>query len=528
MFAATARAAPTILSTEYLGPFLGHDAPLDEANRSPRALHFYGTDLGFSYQHAGEIVFLFGDSWATESYSPIQPSTAGRFDDTWGTLSLSAWKDGAGIDRDHLPHPVLPRLGGTDEVAAIDPGQVMDLGKTPLHGFSNGRAEFALFGFGKPQGCVADRDCTSGLACDAGLGYAGVPCTEEGGATTACIDGIPGCHADTMTGKDGRAIAHSGLCVVAGASTDRSERSRLSRVAMLLRLGARRQDEPARYDSIRWMTNRFINATARTVQRFDPRSIGGPAADYRNAEAAGPFRKVLLWGRPGFAGIRRNGHSLPLYFGYADLPAASTPTWRMHYFTGLRAGVPQFSGRESEAVALDLDDSSPGTQTEEQHDIVNQMSVVWIGRLHKWVMLYGGGSSDLPLPFAPACGVLQLFAGNECREVDMEDGAIRMRTADEPWGPWSPAQTVIAAGETRRAAGQYGPGGALHHPDCSEASCASHTRTPFYRAKEYGFFYAANIIEPWITDRAGTIELLWNVSTWDPYRVVLMRTRIKP
>jgi hypothetical protein len=76
--------------------------------------------------------------------------------------------------------------------------------------------------------------------------------------------------------------------------------------------------------------------------------------------------------------------------------------------------------------------------------------------------------------------------------------------------------------------GQYGAGGALHHPECTEDGCATHTQTEFYHENEYGFFYSANIIEQWTRRVDGGVDILWNASTWDPYRVVLLRTRIKP
>jgi hypothetical protein len=44
----------------------------------------------------------------------------------------------------------------------------------------------------------------------------------------------------------------------------------------------------------------------------------------------------------------------------------------------------------------------------------------------------------------------------------------------------------------------------------------------------YGWFYGANIIEEWITPAGDGVDILWNASTWDPYRVILLRTRIQP
>jgi hypothetical protein len=129
----------------------------------------------------------------------------------------------------------------------------------------------------------------------------------------------------------------------------------------------------------------------------------------------------------------------------------------------------------------------------------------------------------------PNCGVLELFARFECKDVVTGHGAVRMRTADHPWGPWSAPQDVVAGGDPGTpGSGQYGPGGVLHHPACSAEGCATHTRTVHYHDNEYGFLYAANIIEQWTHPVSGGVEILWNASTWDPYRVVLFRTLITP
>jgi hypothetical protein len=134
----------------------------------------------------------------------------------------------------------------------------------------------------------------------------------------------------------------------------------------------------------------------------------------------------------------------------------------------------------------------------------------------------------LPSQFLPNCGVLELFARSACKDVDLETGSVHMRTADQPWGPWSPPQDVLVGGDpSKPGSGQYGPGGVLHHPDCEGETCAPHTQTPFYNEREYGFLYSANIIREWTQAVDGGVDILWNASTWDPYRVVLLRTRIK-
>ena len=122
----------------------------------------------------------------------------------------------------------------------------------------------------------------------------------------------------------------------------------------------------------------------------------------------------------------------------------------------------------------------------------------------------------------------QLFTGAECKDVVIGNGAVRMRTADDPWGPWAPPQDVIVGGDPAAGAvEQYGPGGALRHPACTEPSCAPHSDMFAYSAAEYGFFYSANIIEQWIQPVDAGVDVIWNASTWDPYRVVLLRTRLR-
>ena len=74
----------------------------------PLPIAYYGTDLGFTYVHGGQLHFLFGDTWATEAYDPIEASTASRYDDGFGTVAVSNWPDPAAINSDNLP---LNKLG---------------------------------------------------------------------------------------------------------------------------------------------------------------------------------------------------------------------------------------------------------------------------------------------------------------------------------------------------------------------------------------------------------------------------------
>jgi hypothetical protein len=500
--------SPTVRSTTALGPLVGHGAAFHPDNIEPDQIAYYGTDLGFTYVHEGQLHILFGDSWATEAYAPIEASTGSRFDDSFGTIALADWPDPAKISSDNMPLIKLGQNPGTTEASAMNPGHAMDLGKTPMAAFSDGTHQFAIFNITKPQGCVVDDDCGNGLTCDTGLGYVGTPFSAEESLTIACIEGGI-CQADTVADADGNAIDGSGFCVdqtsTAWADTPAG---RISSVGIRQRVSLRSTTNPKEFSLVReWLTNKFLNVTA-TMEGND---------------------RVLLWGRPGFVGVAATGRSLGLYFAYVDLSGGPEFGWNVNYYTGSEMGMPKYSTNEKDAVPLDLDSTLEGVQAEEHHDVVHQMSVEWIPQLKKWLMFYGGGVSILPSPQLPDCGVLQLFAQMECKQVVLGNSAVRMRTADKPWGPWSPPQDVIAGGDPAvPGSGQFGPGGMLNHPACTSEDCAPHSNTPFYHDDEYGFFYSANIIVPWITPAGDGVDILWNASTWDPYRVVLLRTRIAP
>lgn len=519
---------PVAGGTTVLGPFTGHDAPLHPDNLAPQRLAYYGTDLGWSYEHGGQIHFLFGDTAADEKGALIEPSTQGLHDDSFGTIALADWPDPSKITPSNLPKVKIGQNPGTADVAAIDFGRPMESFKTPLGGFSNGSREFGLFYFSKPQVCRADADCGGTFRCDAGLGYVGEKPGEDKGLTLACVDGAPACVAETMAPAPEGAAAPSGLCVdpTSSAWAD-TPVGRVSGVAVRNLVGVRSIEEPRKYGGMReWLTNKFSNVTPRTVADFVP---GRETQDYRIAGGRGANRRVFLWGRPGFVGVRARGRSLGLYFAWADMPAGADIDWKLHYYAGSdEQGVARWSTDEREAAAADLDSSQAGDQPVEAHDIVDQVTVSWVEPLGKWVMLYGGGLINRPTPLLPNCGVLELFARDECKDVNIGNGAIRMRTADDPWGPWSPPQDVLVGGDPVKSPPelQFGPGGILRHPDCVGDTCAGSTDWEGVDPREHGFLYAASIIEQWTRPAGDGVDILWLVSTWDPYRVVLVRTRI--
>jgi hypothetical protein len=76
--------------------------------------------------------------------------------------------------------------------------------------------------------------------------------------------------------------------------------------------------------------------------------------------------------------------------------------------------------------------------------------------------------------------------------------------------------------EQPQPSSQYAPGGILRHPMCTGRDCAPNE--PTIHADDYGFLYGANVIDVWTEPTDTGAVLYWNVSTWHPYQVLLLRS----
>lgn len=528
--------AQTIGTTTVMAPLAGR---LSTPASGQTNIGFYGTDLGYTFKHGTSIRVLFGDTWANNAAAPIGPTA----DDALGTISLAAFPDGDAVDSYVSTHP--PGAGKLSWQAAAPPvtfrlnffgkvapmpvyrggtaGTLLAMGtlRVPVAGFSNARsgssgAAFALFHRSVATECSgATHTCPNSFTCDTGMGT----CVGHTGENDLpCLLGTTRCTCVAVSG--------GGMCQDRTSSVyDGTEDGRVLSIAFRQEVGNADPTLFEQHYTQSWYTNKFINPAVKTVNDFDPNRANGTGNDYHPADGVAPTtnEKIFVWGRPNFAGLGSQDRDLQLYFAYFDMPvynAQGNFAWTPHYFTGLAGNVPQFSSSQANALPLDL--SGGSNNPAEVYDMVNMMTVAFVPALSKWVMLYGG---DLP------ASVLSFLLGpNYTQAVRDPDGAIHARFADQPWGPWTAPVQVFRAGDPNVsppvAGTPYASGGILHHPGCT-TDCAP--GEPSLSSSEVGRLYGANIVDTWTMNRSGgAVDLYWNVSTWNPYETVLLKTRIGP
>lgn len=493
--------AQTAEPPTYLGVLAGEGAP-----QQPAGVKLYGTDLGWTFTHAGQLHILFGDSWRTShSLCDVQTQGIDKNDDVQAVLPATY----------SGPVPAIsvitqPNSSEFEPIVVMRDGQSLDMStnRTPLTAFSDGVRPIALLHSsnflqcGVAGSCPAPLECTRDVGqCQPALLNLTQPC--DAGSNEGCYTGQRCTRLDT------------GYCVDPGSPQPKL----MNRTALEVELSVPEASAPTHYTSkLTWPTSKFYNMASRTIAKL---AKDGGESDY------GPgTNTLLLWGRPGF--FASEGLSLPLYLLAHDLPISEASggklAWKPSYFAGLdEAGKPKWSAQEAEAAPLSLDGKVSGS-SEETVAAANQQTIAWLPEpIEKWVMLYGGGGSVSGEAGAP--------------------GFIAIRFADHPWGPWSAAEVHLSEGAPNMPGTPMGAGGLLYHPDCQdtrEAQCTRtdpsrplHILTPFCLPPnpetDSGYFYAPNIIAEYTAKNAqGGLDIYWNLSAWNPYRVHLYKSSIQP
>lgn len=179
---------------------------------------------------------------------------------------------------------------------------------------------------------------------------------------------------------------------------------------------------------------------------------------------------VLIWG----SGKYRESD---LYL--ACVPAASIEDKSsLRYFSGTDAkNLPRWSPAESDAAPLF------------HHPQIGEFSVVWYERVQRWLMLYGA----------------------------LEPRGIHFRYAVKPW-EWSDSEII------------YNPGtdgyGRFVHSLVNPLPDGRSLSDPM-RENEWGGEYCPAMLTRYFTANGKRHTIYFNMATWNPYQVVLMRTDIE-
>jgi hypothetical protein len=153
----------------------------------------------------------------------------------------------------------------------------------------------------------------------------------------------------------------------------------------------------------------------------------------------------------------------------------------IRYFAGVdRAGQPTWSAREEDATQLF------------DQPCVGEFSVSYNRFIGKWIMLYNctGGKSR----------------------------GINLRTADQPWGPWSAAQILFEPWDDNGYCN-------FIHAAWTFRKCDSvHDAN---RENVWGGEYGPYQFEDFATGDSSATTIYFTLSTWNPYTVVLMKATLQ-
>jgi hypothetical protein len=573
-----------------------------------------GSDLGFSIPSpvdvsanpdAEQLVVLFGDTWAQASdVCRFPPAKSDDLQATLpaqrsSTLTAGAPTSSASSACSDL-HYTLDDPDNAASWRAIrlysDAGErsddkIIDMTflRTPVTGFSDGAHTFVVLLRDEPAYCDSGADCPADARCSRGAADAQATqigeCESSIGRTdgasplycllpSGCADGTPcvGIERGVCMAKAPFTLHAEGGATVAPAWFADDPRRAILRNMYIASSFWR--DRPEDYAvGVRFATNKFVNAVARTVAHFDPE------APEHNDYSPGNHT-LLLWGRPHFAA--HGGAQVPLFLLYQSLEglldADGHIAWAPHYFAGYgRDGKVVWSKSEAEAqpvygAALEMVDGEPQLSTKDpEFDVVNHGAMTWVQPLQRWVMFYGGSVPAWMLA-DQATGVVP-----DVVHEQPVPGAIHMRTAAHPWGRASLAAPVDDAWSAPQPV--LTPDGAADFLKCEQPDELASTgctvpRDPLelsasivawatqtapndwqavstvcmvgntlfsylyqLQGSDKSHLYGSNIIDSWtddVTDRVAglssderAVEIYWNVSTWMPYQVVLMKTQLR-
>jgi hypothetical protein len=211
--------------------------------------------------------------------------------------------------------------------------------------------------------------------------------------------------------------------------------------------------------------------------RFVKMSLRVAPTPIEDLPPGGPF--VFMWGT---AVYRRSD----AYF--AVVPIASFESGRgTRFFAGLdSAGGPTWSEQESDAKPV------------VRNGAMGDVSVTWCAPLNLWLMTF-----DSRPPAAPG---------------------IQFAYSSTPWGPWSTPETIL------HPLRDPGLGVFIHNPRGSPPDNLVGPvigRAQLDPRGTHGGAYAPYMVERWTKVQGNELTIYYVMSTWNPYVVVLMKSKLR-
>ncbi len=190
-------------------------------------------------------------------------------------------------------------------------------------------------------------------------------------------------------------------------------------------------------------------------------------------------RYILIWG---------TGHYRQSDVYLSIVPVASFESGNgTRYFAGMDASSrPVWSGNEA--------DSQPVVK----NGTLGDVSVTWCKDLGLWLMTY---DSRKPAP-----------------------EGIQFSYSRTPWGPWSDPQTIFNA-QRDGALGKFIHDPSLQPDDGLAGPVIGAGQKD--RGSVHGGTYAPYMVERWTKVQGSELDIYYVMSTWNPYVVVLMKSRLK-
>lgn len=450
---------------------------------NPDAPIVWGGDLGQPFEHGdGKLYFNFGDAWfdGVVRTSPV-PSEAGQpalpgaplNDDVLASVGVAQIEQGpACMALD------IPRAGDVGSVIPItwdgpanEGGQPLGSGAVPGPGFSTGPYMFMLVTRDSPTCGDTDGDCAAanGLASDACL---------------IATDGVPRCFfGECLLDDPGSACGlrlNPSQLLVRGAGSDFVEAEVGVHIASARVLDAYRGH---------FSTVAFASQVDFETGDGEVWVVG----------------RDTFWGAPG---LHMSPYLMvhPVHRGQLGEPS---------FFAGWRDGGPIWSD--------DMNDAQP--LYPEGKLLSNHTSLLFEPELDggTWLMLYGGHAQP----------VLRAHIADFVRPVDDalfydRDAGVYLRTAKQPWGPWSDPVTLFnpyTPGQGGYCEAMYfedpeGKTGFACPPNAEEHNARLNRSPGIGMGGEYG----AALIPHYNEAAEDTFRLRFLLSTWNPYRVILLES----